>query len=49
MLLGMVLLQAGWIVGNDRLKEWREAGQSLPPTDSPNVLLVVLDTVCATT
>ena len=46
-LLGMVLLQAGWIVGSDRLKAWREANRALPPADAPNVLLVVLDTVRA--
>ena len=31
----------------DRLKERREAGRPLPPADSPNVLLIVLDTVRA--
>ena len=28
-LLGLVLLQAGWIVGGDRIKRWREAGPAL--------------------
>ncbi len=46
-LLGMVLLQGGWIFGSDRLKQWREDSRPLPPTESPNVLLVVLDTVRA--
>ncbi len=46
-LLGIVLLQAGWIFGGDRLKLWREETSPLPPTDSPDVLLVVLDTVRA--
>ena len=46
-LLGLVLLQAGWIVGGDRIKRWREEGRPLPPAGSPNVLLIVLDTVRA--
>ena len=33
--------------GADWLKQWREAGRPLPPADSPNVLLIVLDTVRA--
>ncbi|HKI19435.1 MAG TPA: sulfatase-like hydrolase/transferase, partial [Isosphaeraceae bacterium] len=40
------VLAASVFVG-DRLKEWREEARSLPPRDSPNVLLVVLDTVRA--
>ena len=46
-LLGLVLLQAGWIFGGDRIKQWREEGRPLPPAGSPNVLLIVLDTVRA--
>jgi arylsulfatase A-like enzyme len=46
-LLGLVLIQAGWIFGGDRLKQWREDGRRLPPAGSPNVLLIVLDTVRA--
>jgi arylsulfatase A-like enzyme len=46
-LLGVVLVQAGAIVGGDRLAQSREDGRPLPPSDSPNVLLVVLDTVRA--
>ncbi len=46
-LLVMVLLQAGWIFGSDRLKQWREAGRPWAPPESPNVLLIVLDTVRA--
>jgi arylsulfatase A-like enzyme len=46
-LLGLVLLQAGWIFGGDRIKEWREDGRNMPPAGSPNVLLIVLDTVRA--
>jgi arylsulfatase A-like enzyme len=46
-LLGLVLLQAGWLLGSDRLKRWREEGRPLPAAGSPNVLLIVLDTVRA--
>jgi len=46
-LLGLVLLQACWIFGGDRLKQWREDGRRSPPAGSRNVLLVVLDTVRA--
>src|SRR3954470_5084204 len=31
----------------DRLKEWREEGRPLPPSNSSNVVLIVLDTVAA--
>jgi arylsulfatase A-like enzyme len=34
-------------VGGDRLKERREESRPLPPAESPNVLLIVLDTVRA--
>jgi arylsulfatase A-like enzyme len=37
-LLGMVLLQAGWIFASDRLADWREARRPWPPSKSPNVL-----------
>jgi arylsulfatase A-like enzyme len=46
-LLGLVLLQAGWIFSSDRIKQWREARHPVPPAGSPNVLLIVLDTVRA--
>ena len=46
-LAGVVLVQAGWIFGGDRLKQWREDERPLPPAGSPNVLLIVLDTVRA--
>jgi arylsulfatase A-like enzyme len=46
-LLALVLLQAGWLLGSDRLERWREARRPLPPAGSPNVLLIVLDTVRA--
>jgi Sulfatase len=44
---------AAWVLlaaipwGMGRLTEWREASRSLPAPGSPNVLLVVLDTVAA--
>jgi arylsulfatase A-like enzyme len=46
-LLASVLVVAGFVVGGDRLKEWREASRPLPPAEAPNVLLIVLDTVRA--
>jgi arylsulfatase A-like enzyme len=46
-LLWLVLLQAGWIFGGDRIKEWREDRRPMPPAGSPNVLMIVLDTVRA--
>jgi arylsulfatase A-like enzyme len=46
-LLGLVAVQAGWAVGADRMWRWDDGGRPLPPAGSPNVLLVVLDTVRA--
>jgi len=46
-LLGSVLVLAGFTFGRDRLKQWRETGRPLPSASSPNVLLIVLDTVRA--
>jgi arylsulfatase A-like enzyme len=46
-LLGVVVILAGIVVGGDWLKSRREAGRAQPPTGSPNVLLIVLDTVRA--
>jgi arylsulfatase A-like enzyme len=46
-LLGIVLVQAGALVGEDRLAHGREEAHPLPPSGSPNVLLLVLDTVRA--
>jgi arylsulfatase A-like enzyme len=47
LLLAAVLLQASLLFGGDWLKRWREDGGPLPPSGSPNVLLIVLDTVRA--
>ena len=46
-LVAAVFFLATLVVGVDWLKEWREVGRPLPPVDSPNVLLVVMDTVRA--
>ena len=45
--MGLVLILAGSVFGGDWLKQRREAGRALPPAGSPNVLLIVLDTVRA--
>ena len=42
-----VPIMAASLWGTDRLREWREAARPLPPAGSPNVLLIVLDTVAA--
>jgi arylsulfatase A-like enzyme len=46
-LLGVVFILAGIVFGEDWLKTRREAGRAQPPAGSPNVLLIVLDTVRA--
>ena len=46
-LLGVVLVLAGFLLGGDWLKAWRETSRPLPPGDPPNVLMIVLDTVRA--
>jgi arylsulfatase A-like enzyme len=46
-LLVMVLVQASWNFGGERLKQWREESRPLPRPDLPNVLLIVLDTARA--
>jgi arylsulfatase A-like enzyme len=46
-LLGLVLVLAGFQFGRDWQKQRRETGRPLPPASSPNVLLIVLDTVRA--
>jgi arylsulfatase A-like enzyme len=44
---GLVLILAGSLWAGDWLKERQERKQPLPPPASPNVLLLVLDTVAA--
>ena len=46
-LAGVTPLLAGSFWAGDWLREWSEAARPLPPTGSPNVLLIVLDTVGA--
>jgi len=46
-LAGLVPVLAASLWGLDRLREWREDERALPPPDSPNVLLIILDTVGA--
>jgi arylsulfatase A-like enzyme len=43
----LVAALAASLWGADRLKAWREEARPLPPPGSPNVLLIVLDTVAA--
>ncbi|MGC8643394.1 MAG: sulfatase [Isosphaeraceae bacterium] len=45
--IALVAILGGSIWLSDRLKEWREHGRPLPPPGSPNVLLIVMDTVGA--
>jgi arylsulfatase A-like enzyme len=44
---GAVLIQWGWLVGGETQRRWREEARALPPAGSPDVLLIVLDTVRA--
>jgi arylsulfatase A-like enzyme len=46
-LVGLVLILAGFVGGGEWLRQRREAGRPLPPAGSPNVLLIVMDTVRA--
>ncbi|HZW29908.1 MAG TPA: sulfatase-like hydrolase/transferase [Isosphaeraceae bacterium] len=46
-MLGFVPVVAGLVFGGDWLKQRRETSRPLPPANSPNVLLIVLDTVRA--
>jgi len=46
-MLGLVLVLVGFMFGRDWLKQRRETGRPSPPAASPNVLLIVLDTVRA--
>jgi arylsulfatase A-like enzyme len=47
LMMGLVLVLAGFVIVGDRLKLARESGRPLPPRNSPNVLVIVLDTVRA--
>ncbi len=47
LLLAAVIMQGLLLVGGDWLKRRREEARPLPPPGSPNVLLIVLDTVRA--
>jgi arylsulfatase A-like enzyme len=47
LMLGFVILLATFVLVGDRIKNAREAGRPLPAANSPNVLLIVLDTVRA--
>jgi arylsulfatase A-like enzyme len=44
---GLVAAAAAALWGHDRIAEWREARRPFPPPGSPNVLLIVMDTVSA--
>ena len=46
-MVAAVLCLASLVFVGDRLKQRRETGRPMPPANSPNVLLVVLDTVRA--
>ncbi len=46
-MMGSVLALAGFVFVGDWLELVRESGRPLPPANSPNVLLIVLDTVRA--
>ena len=46
-MLALVLFFAGSVFGRDWYKQWNETRRPLPPAGSPNVLLIVLDTVRA--
>jgi arylsulfatase A-like enzyme len=46
-LVALVLVMAGSIFARDWVNERREARRPLPPADSPNVVLIVMDTVRA--
>ncbi len=46
--VGTVVILGASIATGDRIKRWREDARPLPAPGSPNVLLIVLDTVAAT-
>ncbi len=43
----IVAILGGSLWVSDRFKQWHENGRPLPPPGSPNILLIVLDTVAA--
>jgi glucan phosphoethanolaminetransferase (alkaline phosphatase superfamily) len=47
LMVGFVILLASFVLVGDWLKQARETGRPMPPANSPNVLLIVLDTVRA--
>jgi arylsulfatase A-like enzyme len=46
-LAGLVAVLAASLWCGDRIEQWRESARPMPPPGSPNVLLIVLDTVAA--
>jgi arylsulfatase A-like enzyme len=46
-LIALVIVLAGTVIVGDWIKQRHEAGRSLPPDGSPNVLFITLDTVRA--
>jgi arylsulfatase A-like enzyme len=46
-LLALVVLQAAWVLGGEPIRRWGEQSRPLPPHGSPDVLLIVLDTLRA--
>ncbi len=47
LLIALILLLVASVWGTDRLEEWRQRSRPLPASGSPNLLLIVLDTVAA--
>jgi arylsulfatase A-like enzyme len=43
----LVPILAGSLWAGDRINEWRQNTRALPPSDAPNVLLIVLDSAAA--
>ncbi len=46
-IVGLVMILAAMTWGGDRIRAWRQANKPPPAPGSPNVLLIVLDTVAA--
>jgi arylsulfatase A-like enzyme len=47
MAVAVVASLGAWLLVGDRIKQVRESARPLPPQGSPNVLLIVMDTVAA--